>query len=181
MLGCFGFWLFLCFFVWFFFLRKLILGQLQGLRQLQILLTRGILPRIWFNIFGNLKIASLFLLALFFPTQQAQSFDPVFPTELETSVSLSAGICNSLIHTINRQTRIPPNPMLRRADLDLLYHLTCRVMSTPMKYADNMHLLLPHSKVKVRILGYSSLAKLATLCLTNLSLGSQGIVSSSNS
>lgn len=40
--------------------------------------------------------------------------------------------------------------MLKRADLDLLYHLTCRVINTPMKYTDNMGLLLPHSEVKVR-------------------------------
>lgn len=132
--------------------RKLILGQLQGLRQLQILLARGIFPRIWFNIFGSLKIASLFLLALFFPTGQAQIFDPVFPTELEASMSLSC-ICWHLQQPNPHHYQTNENPSQPKAEKarswSLLYYLTCRVINTPVKYAD-MSLLLPRSKVQLR-------------------------------
>lgn len=166
------------------FLRKLILGQLQGLRQLQILLARGIFPRIWFNIFGNLKIASLFLLALFFPTQQAQIFDPVFPTEPEARVSLSC-ICWHLQqpHLHDYQTNENSSQPYAGKDrsCSLLYHLTCRVINTPMKYADNMGLLLPHSKAKLRDSWLFLSSNAGHFVSHQLEPWKPGIVSSSNS
>lgn len=154
------------------------------------MLARGIFPRILricFNIFGNLKIASLSLLALFFPTEQALIFDPAFPVEPEVNTSLSF-ICwlyNSLIHTITSPTRILPNlvpqSMPKRPDPDLSY-----TTSHPDSRALQWNTLTrwfcfpPTSKLNWGILSLYSLALLAALCLTHLSTGSQGTGSSSN-
>lgn len=62
---------------------------------------------------------------------------------------VSAGIHNSLIHTTTNEN--PSQPYAEKArSWSFLYHLTCRVINTPVKYADNMGLLLPHSTVKLR-------------------------------
>lgn len=49
--------------------------------------------RICFNISRNLKIASLPLLVLSFPTHQALISDPVVPVELEANANLSLILC----------------------------------------------------------------------------------------
>lgn len=124
------------------------------------MLARGIFPRILrlcFNIFGNLKIASLSLLALSFPTQQAPIFDPVFPEELEANTSLCC-ICWHLQqphpyhYQPNKKTSQPYVALNaeKARSWSLLHHHTSRVISTPMKYADNTVLLLLHPKVKPR-------------------------------
>lgn len=136
------------------------------------MLARGIFPRILricFNIFGNLKIASLSLLDLSFPTRQALIFDPVFPAEPEANTNLSY-ICWHLQqpHPYHYQ----PNKNISQPHVavnaekgrswSLLHHLTSsiamkctclnmsNVVSIPLKHADNTVLLLPHPKVKLR-------------------------------